>query len=146
LRPYPNWLAHSQSFETYTDAKTGKFDTHIKDHFILHNLFVGQKKLINEAAIISPFRVRADHCNRLWVMDTGLTVSRVFTVGEGCFFIPSIFQEALGSATQIVPSSILIFDLKTDKLIRRIYFDDKVAKPDSLFANIVSLWVKNQRN
>jgi hypothetical protein len=55
------------------------------------------------------------------------------------FFIPSIFQEALGSATQIVPSSILIFDLKTDKLIRRIYFDDKMAKPDSLFANIVSL-------
>jgi hypothetical protein len=36
IRPYPNWLAHSQPFETYTDAKTGKFDNHVNEDLIPH--------------------------------------------------------------------------------------------------------------
>jgi Major royal jelly protein len=75
--------------------------------------------LENNETIVSVFRIRADKCDRLWVIDTGL-------------------DNVLGDAKQIVPTSIAIFDLKTDTLLRRAYFNEKMAKEDSFFANIVS--------
>ena len=59
-----------------------------------------------------------DECDRLWVMDTGLA-------------------DILGSPHQYKPTSIVIFDLTTDKLIRRFVLPEAMAKEDSFFANIV---------
>lgn len=51
----------------------------------------------NATKIVSTFRIRADECDRLWVLDTGLA-------------------DILGKADQITPPKILIYDLKTDKV------------------------------
>ncbi|XP_039313570.1 protein yellow isoform X2 [Solenopsis invicta] len=67
--------------------------------------------------IVSTFRVRADRCNRLWVLDTGLT-------------------DILGSPDQQTPPALLVYDLTNDRLLRKYVIppDQKIA--DSLFANI----------
>lgn len=69
--------------------------------------------------IISTFRLRVDECDRLWVMDTGLA-------------------DILGSPHQYKPPSIVIFDLTTDKLIRRFVIPEAQVKDDTFFANVVS--------
>ncbi|XP_018572790.1 protein yellow [Anoplophora glabripennis] len=72
-----------------------------------------------ENAVISTFRVKVDACDRLWVMDTGLA-------------------DILGSPNLVSPPAIVIFDLKTDKLIRRYTLKDSDLKgEESFFANIV---------
>ncbi|RZC33575.1 yellow-c [Asbolus verrucosus] len=68
--------------------------------------------------IISTFRVKVDQCDRLWVMDTGLA-------------------DILGEPKQISPPAIVVFDLKTDKLLRRYTLQPTDLKEDSFFANIV---------
>ncbi|CAH1115367.1 unnamed protein product [Psylliodes chrysocephalus] len=69
--------------------------------------------------IISVFRVNIDACDRLWVMETGLA-------------------DILGNPQQIIPSSIAIFDLNTDKLLRRYNFSESDIKgEDSFFANVI---------
>jgi Major royal jelly protein len=73
----------------------------------------------NNATIISTFRVRVDECDRLWVMDYALV-------------------DILGSPKQYAPNSIVIFDLKTDKLIRRFVIPEDQVKEDSFLAEIVS--------
>ncbi|XP_028164773.1 protein yellow [Ostrinia furnacalis] len=87
LIPYPSWAAHS----TGSDGKPPE--------------------------IISPFRVRADRCGRLWVLDNG-------KIGN------------LENNTIKYPPSIIIYDLKTDNLIRKYVFPDDQVKEDSGFANI----------
>lgn len=79
---------------------------------------VDSKYLKNNASIISTFRVRADECDRLWVMDTGLA-------------------DILGDAVQYAPPSLVLFDLYTDKLIRRHFFNSTLLKEDSFFANVI---------
>lgn len=76
--------------------------------------------LQDNTTIISTFRVRADECDRLWVMDTGLA-------------------DILGNPAQHAAPSLAIFDLYTDKLIRRHYFPDALLKEDSFFANVVRM-------
>lgn len=73
----------------------------------------------NNETIISTFRIRADECDRLWVMDSGLA-------------------DILGSPKQWAPNSIAVFDLNTDKLIKRFIIPADQVKEDSFFANIVS--------
>lgn len=74
--------------------------------------------------IISTFRVKVDPCDRLWVMDTGLA-------------------DILGEPKQISHPAIVVFDLNTDKLVRRYELKSTDYKDDSFFANIVSiLWGK----
>lgn len=67
---------------------------------------------------MSTFRIRVDECDRLWVMDTGLA-------------------DILGNAEQIAPPALVIFDLKTDQLVRRFEFAAEDAKEDTFFANVV---------
>lgn len=67
--------------------------------------------------IVSPFRVRADRCGRLWVLDNG-------KMGN------------LESNTTKYPPSIIVYDLKTDNLIRKFVFPEDQVKEDSGFANI----------
>lgn len=73
--------------------------------------------------IISTFRVKVDPCDRLWVMDTGLA-------------------DILGEPKQISHPAILVFDLKTDKLIKKYELKSTDYKDDSFFANIVSIQAK----
>lgn len=77
------------------------------------------KALRDNATIVSTFRIRVDECDRLWVMDTGLA-------------------DIIGAPEQIAPPALVIFDLKTDQLIRRYEFAAEDAKEDTFFANVVS--------
>lgn len=61
--------------------------------------------------------MRADRCGRLWVLDTG--------------------RSAIGNETQtIAPTSILVYDLHNDNLLRRFVFPETQRKAESFFANI----------
>lgn len=75
-------------------------------------------KLKDNSTIISTFRIQADKCDRLWVLDTGLA-------------------DILGEGKQVTDNAIVIFDLKTDKLVRRFAIPKSQVKEDSFFANIV---------
>jgi hypothetical protein len=68
-------------------------------------------------AIISPFRVRADACGRLWVLDTGMV-------------------DLLGNMTILSRPKILIYDLHTDDLLRSYVFPADQVKENSFFASI----------
>ncbi|XP_058125130.1 protein yellow [Anopheles ziemanni] len=100
LRPYPSWEENQLPTDHHTMSDEDS------------------KYLKNNASIISTFRVRADECDRLWVMDTGLA-------------------DILGDAVQYAPPSLVLFDLYTDKLIRRHYFNSTLLKEDSFFANVI---------
>ncbi|XP_044755236.1 protein yellow [Coccinella septempunctata] len=71
-----------------------------------------------ETRIISTFRVNVDACDRLWVMDTGLA-------------------DIWGEGKQHSTPAILIYDLKTDKLLKRYVLQPTDLKEDSFFANII---------
>lgn len=47
--------------------------------------------------------------------------------------------DILGNPKQIAPPGLVIFDLNTDRLIRRYTFTDADIKEDSFFANVVSI-------
>ncbi|XP_058455600.1 protein yellow [Malaya genurostris] len=100
LHPYPSWEANQLPTEIGTKSESNP------------------KLLKDNTTIISTFRVRADECDRLWVMDTGLA-------------------DILGNPVQYAAPSLAIFDLYTDKLIRRHYFADSLLKEDSFFANVI---------
>uniref|UniRef100_A0A182N8X0 Protein yellow n=1 Tax=Anopheles dirus TaxID=7168 RepID=A0A182N8X0_9DIPT len=100
LHPYPGWAENELPAERNPASDEGS------------------KYLKNNATIISTFRVRADECDRLWVMDTGLA-------------------DILGDAVQYAPPSLVLFDLYTDKLIRRHFFNSTLLKEDSFFANVI---------
>ncbi|XP_059613062.1 protein yellow [Phlebotomus argentipes] len=67
--------------------------------------------------IVSPFRIRADRCGRLWVLDTGI-------------------DDLLGENKRIVNTQLLVYDLHDDNLLRRYVFPDDQVKQKSFFANI----------
>ncbi|XP_014485527.1 PREDICTED: protein yellow-like isoform X1 [Dinoponera quadriceps] len=67
--------------------------------------------------IVSTFRVRADRCNRLWVLDTGLA-------------------DILGNPEQQVPPALIVYDLTNDRMLRKHVIPADQRTADSLFANI----------
>ncbi|XP_011251659.1 protein yellow [Camponotus floridanus] len=67
--------------------------------------------------IVSTFRVRADRCNRLWVLDTGLT-------------------DIMGNPEQQAPPALIVYDLTTDRVLRKHVIPADQRTADSLFANI----------
>lgn len=70
--------------------------------------------------IISPFRVRADRCGRLWVLDSGKINN----------------ADTNETHTKKSQPSLIIYNLNTDNLIRRYPFPADQVKEDSGFANI----------
>ncbi|BFF93253.1 protein yellow [Drosophila madeirensis] len=114
LHPYPSWEANKLPIDVKPqDQKTpsgGRLDA--------DKAQVADIQLKDNATIISTFRIQVDVCDRLWVLDTGLA-------------------DILGSPKQITPNSILVFDLKTDTLLRRFTIPADQSKEDSFFANIV---------
>uniref|UniRef100_A0A8D7ZYI9 Protein yellow n=2 Tax=Culex pipiens TaxID=7175 RepID=A0A8D7ZYI9_CULPI len=87
LRPYPSWNAHRQ---------------------------MGDEEA---PEIVSPFRIRADRCGRLWVLDTGVS-------------------DLLGETKVLAPTSLLVYDLHNDNLLRRFKFPADHIKESSFYANI----------
>lgn len=114
--PYPSWAANDLPAEASTETESysggGRLDA--KPAEKVDNVL--EK---NNETIISTFRIRVDECDRLWVMDSGLA-------------------DILGSPKQWAPNSIAVFDLNTDKLIKRFVIPEDQVKEDSFFANIVS--------
>lgn len=115
FHPYPSWEENELPGDVATtESNYGGGRTDAKPAEKADNVL--EK---NNATIISTFRIRVDECDRLWVMDSGLA-------------------DILGSPKQWAPNSIAVFDLKTDKLIRRFVLPEDQVKEDSFFANIVS--------
>ncbi|KAL5273009.1 Y-f family protein [Megaselia abdita] len=73
---------------------------------------------LSKSSIISPFRMQVDECDRLWVLDTG-------------------FDDFLGAFKQVTPNAIVVFDLKTDKLIARYEIPKSQLKEDSFMPNLI---------
>lgn len=114
LTPYPNWEANTiESGGTQTVESTGGRAGAPKAETVT-------SQLADNSTIISTFRIRVDECDRLWVMDTGLA-------------------DILGQPKQIAPPALVIFDLNTDKLIRRYTFTPNDIKEATFFANVVSV-------
>lgn len=76
----------------------------------------------NNATVISPLRISVDECDRLWVMDTGL-------------------YDIYGSSKQIAAPALVIFDLNTDKLIKRYTLPPSVIIGDPFFPSVVSFFL-----
>ncbi|GLH13148.1 Protein yellow [Gryllus bimaculatus] len=89
----PTWTAHAAPASRYNSPQTsratnrwGRTDSDID--------------CVLPSRVVSPFRLRADSCGRLWVLDTGRA-------------------DVLGDAQQLAPAALLVFDLRTDQLLRR---------------------------
>lgn len=89
LRPYPNWEAHKLPQSLGSDPPE----------------------------IVSPFRVRADQCGRLWVLDTGVA-------------------DLLGDTRVYSSAQLIIYDLHNDALLRRYQIPKDQVTSDSFLANI----------
>ena len=68
--------------------------------------------------MVSVYRLRLDSCNRLWVLDAGISRS-------------------LEDYEKTCPPKILVFDLKTNQVVRRIDFPQGVLRGESLFTNLI---------
>ena len=112
LIPYPSWQANSLQSDGFSTAESMGGRTNAPKATIVDG------QLADNSSIISTFRIRVDECDRLWVMDSGLV-------------------DILGNPKQIAPPALVIFDLKTDKLIRRYTIPGAYIKDDTFFANVV---------
>lgn len=68
--------------------------------------------------IVSVFRVQADTCGRLWVLDSGQIHITI-------------------EPKQICHPKVLVFDLETDQLLLKYEFPAEFVKQDSLYSNIL---------
>lgn len=73
---------------------------------------------INCTKLISVYRTRLDSCDRLWVVDAGVMTS----IDD---FMP------------VCPPKIVVFDLKTNQVVRHVTFPRGVLRPDTLLTNFV---------
>lgn len=114
LIPYPSWNSNSlqsDGFSATADGTAGGRTNAPKATVV-------DGQLADNSSIISTFRIRVDECDRLWVMDTGLV-------------------DILQAPKQIAPPALVIFDLKTNKLIKRYTIPGAHIKDDTFFANVV---------
>ncbi|CAG9832945.1 unnamed protein product [Diabrotica balteata] len=66
---------------------------------------------------VSVYRVAVDPCDRLWFVDTGLV-------------------EVLGNVSRVRPTTLVIMDLTTDKIIRSFRIPDDQIRPTSGLASL----------
>lgn len=113
-QPYPSWEANTLKGDgAPAVASTGGRANAPK-------AVASNSALKDNTTIISTFRIRVDECDRLWVMDTGLA-------------------DILGKPNQIAPPALVIFDLNTDRLIKRYTFQPSDIKDGTFFANVVRI-------
>ncbi|XP_052903380.1 major royal jelly protein 1-like [Anopheles moucheti] len=72
----------------------------------------------SDIGLVSVYRMRIDSCNRLWALDAGVSRS-------------------LEDFEITCPPKILIYDLYTNQVVRRIDFPTEVVRGESLFTNII---------
>lgn len=112
LIPYPSWEANTVESDGISSTKTSAGRTNAPKATAVNG------QLGDNSSIISTFRISVDECDRLWVMDTGLA-------------------DILGNPKQIAPPALVIFDLNTNKLIRRFIIPSAQIKSDSFLANVI---------
>lgn len=88
FKPYPNWEAHKIN----SGSPAGK--------------------------IVSVFRLHVDVCDRLWVLDQGLS-------------------QIMGNGRVIKGYSVYVYDLHTDQLIKEYLIPKELLREFSFMANIV---------
>nr|BDD85301.1 yellow-e2 protein [Ischnura senegalensis] len=71
----------------------------------------------NCSGLVSVYRMRADRCNRLWVLDSGLTNS-------------------LAGFVPVCTPKLIAFDLATDRPVRTVVFPRAALRPSSLLTNL----------
>ncbi|XP_017855822.1 PREDICTED: major royal jelly protein 1 [Drosophila arizonae] len=72
----------------------------------------------SDLILTSVYRLRIDSCNRLWMLDAGISRS-------------------LEDYEPTCPPKILVVDLSTDRVVRRIDFPPEVLRGETLFTNMV---------
>ncbi|KAH8417988.1 hypothetical protein KR222_009808 [Zaprionus bogoriensis] len=72
----------------------------------------------SDLILTSVYRLRIDSCNRLWLLDAGISRS-------------------LEDYQITCPPKILVVDLNTDRVVRRIDFPPEVLRGETLFTNMV---------
>ncbi|KXJ83812.1 hypothetical protein RP20_CCG000972 [Aedes albopictus] len=72
----------------------------------------------SDIGLVSVYRIRIDSCNRLWALDAGVSRS-------------------LEDFEVTCPPKILVYDLHTDQVVRRIDFPPEVVRRESLYTNII---------
>ncbi|KAG4067883.1 hypothetical protein HA402_010569 [Bradysia odoriphaga] len=72
----------------------------------------------SEIGLVSVYRMRIDSCNRLWALDAGVSRS-------------------LEDFEVTCPPKILVIDLNTDQVVRRIDFPREVIRGETLYTNMV---------
>uniref|UniRef100_A0A182QQT8 Bee-milk protein n=1 Tax=Anopheles farauti TaxID=69004 RepID=A0A182QQT8_9DIPT len=72
----------------------------------------------SDIGLVSVYRLRIDSCNRLWALDAGVSRS-------------------LEDFEVTCPPKILVYDLHTDQVVRRIDFPPEVVRRESLYTNII---------
>ncbi|EDW24162.1 GL23985 [Drosophila persimilis] len=90
-----------QAFPDWSFSNTGRSDFNCSD-----------------LILTSVYRLRLDSCNRLWLLDAGVSRS-------------------LEDYEITCPPKILVVDLATDRVVRRIDFPPEVLRGESLFTNMV---------
>ncbi|KAH0954657.1 hypothetical protein HN011_004596 [Eciton burchellii] len=73
---------------------------------------------INCTQLISVYRTRLDRCDRLWVVDAGIMTS-------------------IDDFMAVCPPKLVVFDLKTDQVVRHITFPRQVLRPNTLLTNVI---------
>ncbi|CAK9802739.1 Protein yellow [Anthophora plagiata] len=73
---------------------------------------------LNCSKLISVYRTKLDRCNRLWVIDSGIMTS-------------------IDNFTPVCTPKIMVFDLKTDQLVRQYIFPRDTLRPNTLLTNVI---------
>ncbi|XP_030383577.1 protein yellow [Scaptodrosophila lebanonensis] len=110
----PRWRAGVPATLAYLDLNDTSTQTPALTPFLN---WQSQSLSEENPELVSTFRVRADRCGRLWVLD-----SRISSVLE---------QTKLYG-----PAQLLIYDLHNDNLLRRHVFPAEQMKQNSFFANL----------
>ncbi|KAF9422347.1 hypothetical protein HW555_001937 [Spodoptera exigua] len=90
LHPYPNW----------------------REGCLAHN-----GSVVSNRTVVSTFRVNVDKCDRLWVVDNG--VSDMST-----------------DVKQVTQPSVLVFNLRTDELLKKFILNETVLRDSSVLTSI----------
>ncbi|XP_055852941.1 major royal jelly protein 1 [Episyrphus balteatus] len=100
--------------------KVGAGDNPVLEVFPDWSYAVAGRKDFNcsDLKLISVYRMRIDSCNRLWALDAGISRS-------------------LEDYEVTCPPKILVFDLATNRVVRRIDFPRQVLRGESLFTNLI---------
>ncbi|KAK5644623.1 hypothetical protein RI129_005923 [Pyrocoelia pectoralis] len=115
----PRWKAGVASSLNYIPLNTSDSSPALIPYPSLKaNSLPKNGETLEDNHIISTFRIEVDACDRLWVMDTGLA-------------------DILGSAEQYSKPALVVFDLNTDRLLRRYEFKPSDLKESSFLANVV---------